>query len=216
VPEDGSRADTNLELPMFPLGSVLLPYEMLPLHVFEERYRTMIASCLESDSRFGVVLIARGSEVGGGDIRHHVGTVATIEVVSPTSDGTYGVLARGGDRLRVTSWLDDAPFPRALVTIESNPPTGDLSVEIAATLAELRQLRATWAELGEGPALPEHVPLGADFEQQIWRLCSATPLGPLDRQRLLESSSALERLALLKDQITENHGDFKALLDQQR
>jgi Lon protease-like protein len=197
---------------MFPLGSVLFPFERLPLHVFEERYRLMIASCLADDHRFGVVLIARGSEVGGGDVRHHRGTVATIEVASPTPDGRYGVLARGGDRLRVQSWLDDAPYPRALVSIDAPEPVGDLAVEIAATLTRLRGLRELWAQLEEGPPLPEHLALGADFNEQIWRLCSATPLGPLDRQRVLEADDPLERLALLDEQIADRRGDVEALL----
>ena len=106
-------------LRLFPLNTVLFPGAVLNLHVFEERYRLMIASCLAGDHRFGVVLIARGSEVGGGDVRHDRGTMATIEVASPTPDGRYGVLARGGDRLRVHSWLDDAPYPRALVSIDT-------------------------------------------------------------------------------------------------
>ena len=93
--EDAQDEPDSFELPMFPLGSVLLPHEMLPLHVFEERYRAMIAACLASDARFGVVLIARGSEVGGGDVRCNTGTIASIEVASPTEDGRYGVLARG-------------------------------------------------------------------------------------------------------------------------
>jgi ATP-dependent Lon protease len=201
---------------MFPLGSVLFPHEMLPLHVFEMRYRQMIASCLEGDNRFGVVLIARGSEVGGGDVRYDRGTVATIEVASPTPDGRYGVLARGGDLLRVHSWLEDSPYPRALVSIEANEPSGDLAVEIAATLTRLRGLRDLWAELDESPPLPEHLALGADFAEQIWRLCSATPLGPLDRQRVLEAKDPLERLGMLDEQIAERRSDYEALLRERR
>lgn len=199
---------------MFPLGSVLFPHEMLPLHVFEERYRLMIASCLAGDQRFGVVLIARGREVGGGDVRYNRGTVATIEVASPTSDGRYGLLARGGDRLRVHTWLEDSPYPRALVSIDTNESPGDLAVEIATTLARLRGLRELWAALEEGPPLPEQLDLGADSNEQIWRLCSATPLGPLDRQRVLEARDPLERLALLDEQIAERRSDYEALLNE--
>jgi len=199
---------------MFPLGAVLLPHEMLPLHVFEERYREMIATCLAGDGRFGVVLIARGSEVGGGDVRHDAGTIAAIEVASPTEDGRYGILARGKERLRVHSWLDDAPYPRALVSLDSDDDPGDLAVEIANALAQLRKVRELWAELGEGPALPEQVALGADFSEQIWRLCSATPLGPLDRQRLLESNGLRDRLALLAGEIADRQSDFEAMLEQ--
>ena len=199
---------------MFPLGSVLFPFEMLPLHVFEERYRLMIASCLAGDQRFGVVLIARGSEVGGGDVRHDHGTMATIEVASPTPDGRYGVLARGGDRLRVHSWLEDDPYPRALVSVDTPEPSGDLAVEIAATLTRLQADFASSAEqeLEEGLRLPEHLALGADFNEQIWRLCSATPLGPLDRQRVLEADDPLERLALIDEQIADRRSDYEALL----
>jgi Lon protease-like protein len=197
---------------MFPLGAVLFPHEMLPLHVFEMRYRQMIAACLEGDGRFGVVLIARGSEVGGGDVRYDRGTMATIEVASPTPDGRYGVLARGGDLLRVHSWLEDSPYPRALVSIEPTEPSRDLSVEIAATLARLRGLRELWAQLDEGPPLPEQLALGADFSEQVWRLCSATPLGALDRQRVLAANGALERLSLIDAQIAEHRLDFEALL----
>ena len=61
-------------LPMFPLGTVLFPHALLPLRVFEPRYRTMTAHVMRGDAEFGVVLIERGSEVGGGDIRFDVGT----------------------------------------------------------------------------------------------------------------------------------------------
>ena len=63
---------------MFPLGTVLLPFAHLPLHIFEPRYRALVKDCLAGDGEFGVVLIERGHEVGGGDVRFGVGTVARI------------------------------------------------------------------------------------------------------------------------------------------
>lgn len=90
------------QLPMFPLSAVLLPGDLLPLHVFEPRYRAMVADCLEHEPHeFGVVLIARGSEVGGGDVRTDIGTVAQLEALSRSHDGRYALLARGTSRLRV-------------------------------------------------------------------------------------------------------------------
>jgi Lon protease-like protein len=101
-----------------------------------------------------------------------------------------------------------------LVSLDSDDDPGDLAVEIANALAQLRKVRELWAELGEGPALPEQVALGADFSEQIWRLCSATPLGPLDRQRLLESNGLRDRLALLAGEIADRQSDFEAMLEQ--
>jgi Lon protease-like protein len=211
----GDRQGSDaMELAMFPLSVVLLPHEKLPLHVFEERYRTMIADCLAADSRFGVVLIARGPEVGGGDTRHDVGTVAEIEIASPTPDGRYGILACGTTRLSVKEWILDAAYPKAVVEIVSEPVEEDLSVEVASALSELRVVRELWEALGEGLALPDEVQLGADFTEQVWRLCSATPLGALDRQLLLEEHSASSRLSRLGRLIEEQRQDFVAMLHQ--
>jgi len=86
-------------LGMFPLSTVLFPEAGLPLHVFEERYRALMGSCLASDGEFGVVLIARGSEVGGGDQRTDVGTVARIANVAELEDGRLLVVATGVRRI---------------------------------------------------------------------------------------------------------------------
>ena len=103
-------------LAMFPLGSVLFPGLGLPLRVFEPRYREMIADCLDGDRSFGVVLIERGSEVGGGEVRLRVATVARILDVSLQDDGTLGVFAVGTERVEVLEWLPDDPYPVAIVT----------------------------------------------------------------------------------------------------
>src|SRR5688572_31807327 len=100
-------------LPMFPLGGVLFPYAVLPLHVFEPRYRALTEACLTGDGQFGVVLIERGSEVGGGDTRFQVGTVARIVEAARLPDGRYVLAAVGTERFRVQRWLPEDPYPRA-------------------------------------------------------------------------------------------------------
>ena len=102
-------------LPMFPLSAVLFPHAELPLHVFETRYRQLTVDCLAGDGEFGVVLIARGSEVGGGDQRVGVGTVARIEKAAPLADGRWFLVARGTERITVSEWLPDDPYPTAMV-----------------------------------------------------------------------------------------------------
>ena len=98
---------------MFPLGTVLFPHGLLPLHVFEPRYRALVETCLadENEPEFGVVLIERGSEVGGGDTRFDVGTVARIVEASRFDDGRYVLVARGITRCAVREWLPDDPVP---------------------------------------------------------------------------------------------------------
>ena len=103
-------------MPMFPLGSVLLPGGVLPLHVFEPRYRQLVIDCLADDSgdpEFGVTLIERGWEVGGGDQRADVGVVARMVQVEALDDGRYAVVAVGTRRIRVNAWLPDDPYPLA-------------------------------------------------------------------------------------------------------
>lgn len=177
---------------MFPLGTVLFPGALLPLHVFEPRYRTMLAQCLETEPRaFGVVLITRGSEVGGGDERSELGTVAAIEAVSRSDDGRYALLARGTTRLRVVEWLPDDPFPRALVEELADHPTADGDRFPEATAA-VRRVEALLSELGS--SVPE--PLPGDGAS-LWELCSRLPVNALDRQRLLETDDPGTRASLL-------------------
>ena len=116
---------------MFPLGSVLVPHMLLPLHVFEPRYRILFEelvgelprpddqASLGSEPRFGVTMIERGSEVGGGEVRAAVGTLATVVGAQLAEDGRWAVVAVGGERIRVLNWLDDDPYPRAEVAASS-------------------------------------------------------------------------------------------------
>src|SRR4051795_8809471 len=108
-------------MPMFPLGTVLFPHALLPLHVFEPRYRLMTQRVLKGDGEFGVVLIERGSEVGGGDTRFVVGTVARVVRAQELPDGGYALATVGIRRIRVTRWLPDDPYPLAEVTDVTEP-----------------------------------------------------------------------------------------------
>src|SRR5215210_7826858 len=98
---------------MFPLGTVLFPGAYLSLHVFEPRYRALVQACLDGTPEFGVVLIERGSEVGGGDSRFDVGCVARIIEAGESPDGRWALGTVGTRRVRVREWLPEAPFPRA-------------------------------------------------------------------------------------------------------
>ncbi len=109
-------------MPMFPLGTVLVPHAALPLHVFEARYRVLVFDCLRADREFGVVLIERGSEVGGADQRFDVATVARIVEAHELPDGRWYLLTVGTRRIDVVRWLPDDPYPVALVDDRPDPP----------------------------------------------------------------------------------------------
>ena len=188
---------------MFPLGSVLFPHAQLPLHVFEPRYRTLTETCLAGDGEFGVVLIERGSEVGGGDARFSVGTVARIAAAGRLPDGRYLLAAVGTRRLRVREWLSDDPFPRAEVELldESDAPAG--ADEVRAEVERLLvQVLAMSAELGDAPPTID-VELDDDPARAAFEAAAAAPIGPLDAQRLLELDDPATRLAALRDLLAD-------------
>jgi hypothetical protein len=87
--DPGAIDPDERRLPMFPLSTVLLPGEVIPLHIFEVRYRQLTEHCLAGDGNFGVVLIARGAEVGGGEQRSDIGPIAHIEDSMRFDDGRY-------------------------------------------------------------------------------------------------------------------------------
>lgn len=188
---------------MFPLGSVLFPHAELPLHVFEPRYRALTEACLAGDGEFGVVLIERGSEVGGGDTRFSVGTVARIVAAGRLPDGRYLLATVGTRRLRVREWLPDDPYPRAEVELLAEPaPTPDAHDARAEVERLLKRVLAMAAELGEAPQAVG-VELDDDPVQAGFEAAAAAPIGPLDAQRLLELDDPSERLAELRDLLGE-------------
>lgn len=186
---------------MFPLGTVLFPGQVLPLHVFEPRYQALLRDCLAGDREFGVVLIERGSEVGGGDQRSDVGTVAQIVQTQELPGGRWGVAAMGTRRIRVRSWLADDPYPRAEVDDwPDGAATDESRVELAGVYAErsaaLRRLLALCAELGVSAA-PSTVDLPDDPAVGSLVLAGLAPLGSFDRQALLAAPDPGRRLDLL-------------------
>lgn len=185
------------ELAMFPLGSVLFPGMPLPLRVFEPRYLAMLSSVLgDTEHEFGVVLIERGSEVGGGDVRFGVGTVARVVSVEQTA-GSIELLATGTARFEVIRWLQDDPFPRAqvreLAAVELDESTPS---ELSAAEAVVRATISRASEFVEVP-WPADIELSPELAQRIWQVAGIAPLNSLDQYALLRSRSASELLARL-------------------
>ena len=195
---------TGIE-PMFPLGNVLVPGAHLPLRVFEPRYRQMMADCRRVNSGFGVVLIERGSEVGGGDHRAEVGCRSRILAAEETPDGQWAVLAEGTERIRVTEWLADDPYPRAHAEPWPDPAEDEAWAESEAGATARDGLARQITELvrlamDQGRVGPEaEITLSDDPVRATWEAVALGPLGPADRYAVLSTESAGVRAALAAD-----------------
>lgn len=190
-------------LAMFPLGTVLVPGAVLPLHLFEPRYRALARDCTAGRPEFGVVLIERGSEVGGGDVRGDVGCVARIAEAEELADGRWVLLVVGTDRIRVRSWLADAPYPRAEVEPWPDPVPGpEVAGRVGDLVARTRRVLAGRAELGDA-VTPATFVVDDDPATALWQVVAAAPVATADRYRLLAAPSPGERVAQLSELLAD-------------
>jgi Lon protease-like protein len=203
-------------LPMFPLSAVLFPHASMPLHVFEPRYRELMRDCLAGDARFGVVLIARGSEVGGGDERNRYGTRGVITEAAELADGRWVLEIEGEALIEVDEWLPDDPYPVALVRAVAAGAGADAAAAplVGAAGQRVRRARALLAEHGGAPPLAPELTLdgGGDIDVAAWQLCAVAPLSAYDAQRLLVAEGAAVRLQLLAELMDELELDLHRML----
>jgi len=196
-----------VELPLFPLNSVLFPGATLPLHIFEERYKLMIGRCLQSGSPFGVLLIRSGNEVGEATEPFEVGTTARIVRVQPLDEGRMNLVCLGERRFRLLRKLRDTPYlvgeaePLDSTDIEG-AEVAELAETVAALFAEYYRIYLAvsnqWArQIG----MPGGAAELADF------VGSRLAVSPWTKQRLLEELSVRRRLDMeletLSDAIRE-------------
>ncbi len=181
------------DLPIFPLNTVLFPNASLPLQIFEERYKAMLRDCSESDSRFGVSLIREGVEVGGPAVPHEIGTVARIVQVDRIETDRFFVAAVGEARFRILDITREYPYLTARVEIldeESHEPAPrELIEEATAAFSDYARhsvgLSGGWVRQTRVPTDP------AALSYHIARFMQ---VGVADKQRLLESADAADRL----------------------
>ena len=184
------EAISVLELPLFPLNTVLFPGQVLPLHIFEDRYRLMIRRCLAEDQPFGVVLIKHGREVGKIAEPHLVGTFARIIESSHLPDGMMNIVTVGLERFRIRRLLHDQPYLRGEVeTLRMNVPS---DADAVMALAErVREGVARYIRLiAEAAGLQIQIDQMPDAPQQIGYLAAmAMQIDNQEKQQLLASTS---------------------------
>jgi uncharacterized protein len=183
-------------LPLFPLGTVLFPGAPLALHIFEDRYRTLVTDLLalpSEERRFGVVAIRSGREVGADGVHalYDVGTAAAITGVTEAAEGTYDLETVGSVRFRLTSLDSERPYLRG--TVEWLPePTGD-SGGLAALVGQRYQ--AYRQELGALRNVTVDLPGLPDDARLMSYLVAATVIADTaDRQAFLAEADAAGRL----------------------
>ncbi len=187
---------------MFPLGNPIVPCAAIPLHVFEDRYRRLMDDCLAADRQFGIVMIERGSEVGGDDTRTSVGTLARIVDANEADDGRWLLIAVGTTRIRVIEWLPDDPYPRAIVETIDEVPLREPAGIVKDLQRRVRRISALRSELGD-PAAPVDVELHHDPVAAGFQAVAVGGLGPFDVQRILETDDTETRLRMIGEALDD-------------
>jgi Lon protease-like protein len=176
------------ELGLFPLGLVLLPTEQVPLHIFEDRYKELVAECLDADSEFGLVF---ADDSGIRD----VGTRARIvEVLTRFEDGRLNILVEGGARFRLDALTDGRSFQTGTVEAveDADDPAESGDVDEALRLfGRLRELTGSDVDVPDG-----------DLPLLSYALAGKVELPPGDKLELLRELSERRRIELVQDLLT--------------
>ena len=199
-------------LPMFPLGTVLLPHMPLSLRIFEERYLKLLGDLIgEEMPEFGVVLISKGPEVGGGEQRFDYGTIATVTDIG-TTDEFYGLQSVGAQRFRVVGWLPDDPYPLAdiefLPELTWQESLGELREHVED---KVRKLLAFASEFGD-LQYDSDTQLSDEPIEACWQLAGILPIGQLDQIDLLKSNSPEDLLNQILEITVRLEQTLKAMM----
>src|SRR4051812_43577892 len=184
-------AEITDRFPLFPLDLVLLPSEVVPLHIFEERYKLMIGECLESDGEFGIVWLS-------GDGLRSIGCTARVtQVLAELEDGRLNILVAGGRPFRLLRRIDDMAYPAGEVEMldDAAVDEADAEAEELTLAAEAHERYAHLVEQGT-----DERPSGDDLEDlDAFGMAATIEFDADSKQRLLELRTERERLAYVRD-----------------
>lgn len=198
------------DLPLFPLNTVLFPGMVLPLHIFEERYKLMINRCLEDELPFGVLLVREGSEVGELAVPHEVGTTTMIAGVTRLDGGQMNIVTIGHERFRLRSIRYDYPYLvgdaepwplRGAYSREAREQVGSMRALFRQYLSLLVQAQGHRIEIEEIPDQPRQLALLIAISLQL-------PVA--QKQHLLTQSTVAhlllaERTIMNREQLLLDH-----------
>lgn len=202
-----------MNIPLFPLNSVLFPGGVVPLRVFEPRYTDMVRDCLRDNTPFGIVNIVRGTDMAAAPEHHVVGTLATVVDFDMHEPGILMIAAQGGQRFRVVSTQSQSNgLIRAEVSLidseleEAVPEPLDACVKLLVQITA--QLENQFAQAEKEGVKPFIFPIAKpyNFEQAGWlanRYAELMPIKQSQRQALLEQMDPVARLAWIHDFLKE-------------
>ncbi len=191
----------KMQIPLFPLHSVLFPGGALPLRVFESRYLDMISQCMRNDSHFGICLIKNGTETGPAPEVYDMGTMVSISYFQQLKDGCLGITARGERRFRILS-SEVQPNQLIMAEVEVIPRLEQLPMpQQFSGLVDM--LTTIFDELGHPfTTLPKR------YESATWvsaRLAELLPIGLREKQLMLEMNDPIQRLTRLEEILKERN-----------
>jgi len=192
---------------MFPLEVAMLPGEELPLRIFEPRYSALVQTCLAADDpAFGVVLIAAGREVGGGDTRSDIGSLAHIAECADQGDGRYRLRCVMGERIRVLEWHPDDPYPQAAIEVWHDEVGDTVDVDAIRDvedrmIALFERIAAARGAEVNGRDIVTGADASGDAAMWLYALASRLPMGQADRYSILAAPTVAARLVALRDAV---------------
>ena len=194
------------EIPLFPLNVTLFPHMTLPLHIFEQRYRTMIKDIMDGDKLFGVVLIKSGPEVGGPAVPYSIGTIAMVETTKTLDDGRLNISTKGVDRFRIKNIIRNTPYLFANVDIIPEDTNIDLEAH-QSLLDEVKELTREYVKglVGLEGGWMQSVSLPDTGNNLSYFIASVLRVDSKVKQELLEIPSTLDRFkqeaVILREQV---------------
>ena len=201
------------KIPLFPLSTVLFPGGTIPLQIFEDRYHSMVQDCLDTDSKFGIVLIKEGQEVGGNAVPHKVGTLARITKIRKLPQNRLYLTAVGETRFNIIELIQDKAYLEGLVEIHNPPPAEDIEEQSLkeARTAAFRHLKAI-VSMNGGWVKKAQTPLPTDPDQLSFFLAQLIQGSNKVRQAILEEASIKKRIEIALFHLqTESKNIFSTL-----
>ena len=176
--------------PLFPLGIVMLPSELVPLHIFEERYKLMIGECLDEEREFGIVWTSD-------DRQRDVGCAGRItQLLEKTDDGRMNILVRGTRPFRLLERVPDLPYPAGTIELLDEEEEPDAPPELVA------EARERYAGLVE--RVTDRRPDDSELDGlDAYGMAATIEFAPEPKQRLLEQRSEAERLRMVSAMLEE-------------